>query len=462
MVLLALMVLQNTATVLVGRYTRSGGGGDLYVVNHLIVVCEATKVRGESALLRWFGAPSFLTYIHIRVHYLCTGAVPLYVPANLRLTAPLSFSLSMLVPCPPFPKSPPPLPKTKNTKKFFLACVLEFVGTRGALYRSLHENVLSNPLDALKITVPSLLYLVQNSLLYVALSNLSAPMFQVTYQAKLLTTAVVSVLMLNRRYSAKQWTCLTVLGMGVAIVVLGAADGGSSSSSSSSGRGGDGSDRDGVAVTEKAGIDGEEGGAGMMAGSSGGTAGGEDGGGGGGPSAAAAEYDEMNLFTGLAAVTVACLSSALAGVYFEMVLKKPPKAGTRPVSLWMRNIQMAFFSVAIGLVQYLNLTGEDATRPFLHGFTGWVWVLVLLQAGGGLLVAAVIKYADNVLKGMATGVSVVFGSLCSVAFFGTLLPPSFFGGALLVLSSVYFFSNELPCRGARAIEREMVMPMLPK
>ena len=105
--------------------------------------------------------------------------------------------------------------------QFLLSCALEYNGTSGQLYKSIKENIFDRPLDAIKIIIPSLLYLVQNSLLYVALSNLSAPLFQVTYQAKLLTTAVVSVIMLNRRYSFKQWICLTLLGVGVAIVVLG-------------------------------------------------------------------------------------------------------------------------------------------------------------------------------------------------------------------------------------------------
>ena len=44
--LLVLMVLQNSATVLVGRYTRASvSPEDSYVVNHLIVTCEAAKVR---------------------------------------------------------------------------------------------------------------------------------------------------------------------------------------------------------------------------------------------------------------------------------------------------------------------------------------------------------------------------------------------------------------------------------
>ena len=47
-ILLVVMVLQNSATVLVGRYTRSRPGvtkEDMYVVNHLILVTEAAKVR---------------------------------------------------------------------------------------------------------------------------------------------------------------------------------------------------------------------------------------------------------------------------------------------------------------------------------------------------------------------------------------------------------------------------------
>jgi len=312
--------------------------------------------------------------------------------------------------------------------KFFLSCLLEYNATSGQLYKSMKENIFDRPVDALKIIIPSLLYLVQNSLLYVALSNLSAPLFQVTYQAKLLTTAVVSTIMLNRRYSFKQWICLSLLGVGVAIVVLG--ESGSK-------------DKDAKAESAESKTD---------------------------ETADASDAEEsagdgkQNLFVGLVAVSIACLSSALAGVYFEKVLKKPTNEGgaaRAPVSLWMRNIQMAFFSVCIGFIQYMGLKGDDAKKPFMHGFTAWVYVLVSLQAGGGLLVAAVIKYADNVLKGMATGVSVVFGSICAVFLFGTELSGQFFTGAALVLGSVYFFSNELPCKSAKTLETDKATEMKP-
>ena len=120
-------------------------------------------------------------------------------------------------------------------------------------------------MDALKITIPALLYLVQNTLLYIALSNLSAPLFQVTYQGKLVTTAIVSGLMLGRTYNAKQWLCLVALSLGVAIVVLGESK----------------PDTTALDTTKPA----------------------------------------QSLAVGLVAVTIACFCSALAGVYFEKVLK---------------------------------------------------------------------------------------------------------------------------------------------
>lgn len=286
--------------------------------------------------------------------------------------------------------------------------MLEFKATKGGLLKSIRENIFDRPLDALKIAVPALLYLVQNTLLYVALSNLSAPLFQVTYQAKLVTTAVVSVIMLNRRYSPKQWVCLVLLSIGVAIVVLGEKK----------------EDKTDVDNPDK---------------------------------------PAQSLAVGLVAVTIACFCSALAGVYFEKVLKKATTengAARAPVSLWMRNVQLAFFSILIAVFQGFNQSSEDAAKPFLHGFTSWVWLLVGLQAGGGLLVAAVIKYADNVLKGLATGVSVVAATGCSAIFFRVPLTGQFSAGGVFILIAVYFFSNELPSfiTGRRSTEMASLLP----
>lgn len=228
--------------------------------------------------------------------------------------------------------------------KLLLSMALEgyTLGGVDALVDSMRLHILAKPADALKILVPALLYLVQNTLLYVALSNLTAPVFQVTYQAKLVTTALVSVVMLQRSYSPQQWICLCVLSVGVAVAVLGA------------GEGKDKSNADADSAKEPA---------------------------------------HVNLVVGLTAVTIACLSSALAGVYFEKVIKVPG-AEKQPASVWMRNMQLAFFSVVIAMGQGMfqgSKLPEGVSHGYFHGFTFWVWVLVALQSGGGLLVAAVIK-----------------------------------------------------------------------
>ena len=44
----------------------------------------------------------------------------------------------------------------------------------------LNQNVVQQPLDCLKIAVPSVVYMLQNNLLYVAVSNLEAATYQVS------------------------------------------------------------------------------------------------------------------------------------------------------------------------------------------------------------------------------------------------------------------------------------------
>jgi len=42
------------------------------------------------------------------------------------------------------------------------------------------QNIIQQPLDCLKISVPAVIYVIQNNLLYVAISHLDASTYQVT------------------------------------------------------------------------------------------------------------------------------------------------------------------------------------------------------------------------------------------------------------------------------------------
>lgn len=51
----------------------------------------------------------------------------------------------------------------------------------GQWLKYLHEHTVKQPIDCLKVSVPAIVYMLQNNLLYVALSNLEAATFQVRY-----------------------------------------------------------------------------------------------------------------------------------------------------------------------------------------------------------------------------------------------------------------------------------------
>merc|ERR1711924_474024 len=62
---------------------------------------------------------------------------------------------------------------------------------------------------------------------------------------------------------------------------------------------------------------------------------------------------------------------------------------------------------------------RDSRARLVDGFDYKACISVFNSAAGGLTVAAVLKYADAVLKGYATAVSVVLTGLLSMLFFGT-------------------------------------------
>ncbi|XP_057678799.1 CMP-sialic acid transporter [Corythoichthys intestinalis] len=91
-------------------------------------------------------------------------------------------------------------------------------GTPSKLLADIKEQVLCNPGGLLKLSVPSVVYAVQNNMAFVALSNLDAAVYQVIYQLKIPCTALCMVIMLNRSLGKKQWFSICTLCVGVILV----------------------------------------------------------------------------------------------------------------------------------------------------------------------------------------------------------------------------------------------------
>lgn len=272
-----------------------------------------------------------------------------------------------------------------------------------ALLQGLISSVFEN--DSWKLAIPAALYTLQNSLQYVAVSNLDAATFQVTYQLKILTTAVFSVMLLGRVLSIKKWAALFMLMVGVAIVQMPQGtteptedlDGTSPEKASS---------RVVRALIRRAG------------------------------------EAEMNRSVGLMAVLISCALSGLAGVVFEKILKQSASAGAKPVSLWIRNCQLSFWSLFPAL--FLGVIWKDGEKisktGFFAGYNWVVWTAIGFQAAGGIIVALVIKYADNIAKNFATSISIIVSALASAYFFDFVITVTYMAGTAVVIGATYLYS----------------------
>lgn len=246
--------------------------------------------------------------------------------------------------------------------------------------------------DCWKLSIPAILYVVQNSLQFVAISNLPVATFQVTYQMKILTTAAFSVALLRRRLTPMKWLALTFLALGVGIVQI----------QTSSGR----KPQKEIPV---------------------------------GSASELAPFHHMSPLKGFGAVTAACFTSGLAGVYFEMVLKNSK------ADLWVRNVQLSLFSLIPALLPILYapqpLNSRGLFLDLFNNFGGWAWATVATQVFGGLITAVVIKYSDNILKGFATSLSIILSFLASVVLFHFRITPSFVLGSSTVLIATWMYNQ---------------------
>lgn len=249
-----------------------------------------------------------------------------------------------------------------------------------ALVLQLRNEVWRQPIETCKMLVPAGLYTIQNNLLFYALSLLDAATYQVTYQLKILTTAMFSVWMLNRRISKQQWFSLVLLIVGVALVQM---------------------------PTGKA------------------------------PEAAVKQSPYQ--FLGLLAVLASCLSSGFSGIYLEKMLKEITW------SLWIRNIQLAIFGFLLGTVAMLvSDWNQLLVGGFFQGYNTVTWMVILLQTFGGLVISLAVRYADSILKGFATSISIVLSTLCSYYLLGDLLPTrNFFLGAGIVITATSLYGVPL-------------------
>ncbi|CAK7217681.1 UDP-galactose transporter Gms1 [Sporothrix bragantina] len=249
------------------------------------------------------------------------------------------------------------------------------------------------------LILPAGLYALQTRLVYIAVSNMETVPFQVTYQLKILTTVLFSIIMVQRVITPRQWIALVLLTLGVAIVQVADSTPLPSSTPSSPSfslvnlggwlmqMGGQSKNSTAAAAAASTPT----------------------------PLIGAAAHIHMNTTKGFIAAITAAFISGFTGVYFEKLIKESRVS----VSLWTRNAQLSFYSLFP--IAILGVFWKDGAAIAKHGFfVGYgptVWATILLQALGGILVAICITYADNVAKNLAASFSIVVSYLANAVLF---------------------------------------------
>ena len=244
------------------------------------------------------------------------------------------------------------------------------------------------PSNATRLAGPSVLYVIQNNLLFEGVRLLSPTAYMVCSQSKILTSAICSVLLLGTRITRKQYVALVVLVCGMIMV-----------------QGEEGRGRDLPSNR--------------------------------------ARKDEI--LRGMVAVLTAAFTSGFAGAYLEKMYKE---VGAQKRSVWFRNAQLACFSLPMAMIGSAWCDGERlrTNEGVFQGYDSVVLLVIALQAVGGLVVAAVLRYAGNVLKCFAVSISICNCAVASTFLStngGYGLSTSTTLGIALVIGSTFLYSDVL-------------------
>ena len=234
------------------------------------------------------------------------------------------------------------------------------------------------------LLAPSLLYVLQNNLLFLGAKMMSPVAYVVCCQAKLLSTAVMSQLLLGVKLSRAQYASLCLLAAGVMMIQSEDAQ------------------QERLESSRK------------MSGSG----------------------------LGVFYVLLASWLSGTAGVILEKIFKSARPATSMNIithSLWTRNVQLSVISIPLATIAVL-INHKFPFRTFFAGYDCFVWSIVGLQAAGGIITAYVMKFANSVVKCLAVAISICLCALYALVVEGSDMSLSVLIGIIMVNTAVLAYS----------------------
>lgn len=189
--------------------------------------------------------------------------------------------------------------------------------------------------------VPSVLYVLQNNLQLISTSSVGPLIYQAVSQIKVLMTSIISVYFLHKHLSTLQWSAVLALTFGIGVVVVAGAG-------------------EGSPMRKR-------------------------------------EYEDIGqerFLFGAILIVLATFVGSLAAVFTEYKIKSD-----KNINLWIRNLQLAMFSILPSLAAVLISAANVGLRAQFDNLDRVAWSVVLMRSAGGFAVALVLRYCDAILKG---------------------------------------------------------------
>lgn len=241
-----------------------------------------------------------------------------------------------------------------------------------------------------KVLVVVILYSISNMLPFYAIPLIGAPIYSVFIQLKTLTTAGFARIMLGKNISWTKWRALMLLVIGCILVAS-------------------------PILNQPSLVNDLE-------------------------NNTNTKINASEQIIGLSLCLLVCLISGFSSVYLESILKQKDHDGplqAPTLNIWDRNFQLSLYSIFVLLAYFictfmyralLSSTSSAATHTLIDQNTSYTTgtngssidlfglCIMLMQAIGGILVAATLKFADAILKCYSTSFAIVLTSLLGYFF----------------------------------------------
>jgi len=226
--------------------------------------------------------------------------------------------------------------------------------------------------------VPALCYFVANNSSFIIISNLGMTSFQILGNLKILTTAMLSRVILQRTISRNQMRSLCVLTLGAIVSEL--------------------SPLCGVATARPTSL-------------------------------------------GFIAVLVSNFASSFASVYTEKLIKRASLREGTINSLNLENTRLYVFGVFFNAIPILRDAKLSSAANIFVGFNIYAALAVFTSSCGGLVVSLILKYLDSVAKCIVAAVTMIIMGLTQSILTHQPIPSTVICGIVLITISIEQYST---------------------